>query len=414
MSERRELPDGWQWVSLSDICEINPRRPSNLVRADDEPTTFIPMAAVDEVSGTIIGAEEKPFSEVKKGYTFFCEGDVLFAKITPCMENGKHSIAYSLLDGIGFGTTEFHVIRPTTKVIAEWVHFFLRQPSILAQAAENFTGSVGQQRVPTEFLIRLEIPLPPTITEQRRIAARIEAYMAEISAARDAAEAELAAAEELAAAYLREVFDSDEARGWQVKSIGEFAAVTGGIQKQPSRSPLNFHRPYLTVRNVQRGRLDLSRIENFEISPAELERYRLQAGDVLIVEGNGSLEHIGRCAMFHNEIDDCIHQNHIIRVRVDLNQANPYFVTLYLNSEGGKAQMVDKARTSSGLYTLSVGKVQSLEIALPDPNQQQRIVEQVQPHILEANQLLLAIQERLEKLGALPSAILEQAFNGEL
>src|SRR5207244_1941235 len=111
-----------------------------------------------------------------------------------------------------------------------------------------------------------------------------------------------------------------------------------------------------TVRNVQRGSLDLSQVERFEITSAELERLRLQRGDILIVEGNGSVDQIGRNAIFDLDGEEWIHQNHIIRVRLDSSRLRFDFAALYLNSDSGKRQMVKKAQTTSGLYTLSVEK----------------------------------------------------------
>jgi hypothetical protein len=102
------LPNSWRWVTLGEVCVINPSRPSGLQRNDNAPTTFVPMSAADGRLGMITRSEVRPFSEVRKGYTYVAEGDVLFSKITPCMENGKHAIAQALLDGFGFGTTEFH------------------------------------------------------------------------------------------------------------------------------------------------------------------------------------------------------------------------------------------------------------------------------------------------------------------
>jgi len=117
-----ELPASWRWVRVAEVADINPRRPA-LDRVDDTPTSFIPMEAVDEVAG-LVRPQVRPYREVKKGYTYFENGDVLFAKITPCMENGKHAIAEGLIDGFGFGTTEFHVIRPGPEVIATWIHLY--------------------------------------------------------------------------------------------------------------------------------------------------------------------------------------------------------------------------------------------------------------------------------------------------
>ena len=175
----------WRWPQLKEIAGINPRRPRGLKRPEEAPTTFVPMPSVG-TSGNISDPLEKPFGEVKSGYTYFEENEVLFAKITPCMQNGKHVIARNLIDGIGFGTTEFHVIRPGDEVIPEWIHLYIRQPSILNEAATHFTGSVGQQRVPPYFLEDLAIPLPP-LSEQKRIAAILNDHMADIARARAAA-----------------------------------------------------------------------------------------------------------------------------------------------------------------------------------------------------------------------------------
>ena len=110
--------NGWTMARLGDVCEINPRRP-RLELAPDAPISFIPMAAVNESGKGIAVVESRPYREVAKGYTYFQEEDVLFAKITPCMQNGKHAVARGLLGGFGFGTTEFHVLRPTPVLAAD-------------------------------------------------------------------------------------------------------------------------------------------------------------------------------------------------------------------------------------------------------------------------------------------------------
>jgi len=93
----RKIPDGWRWSTLGEACEVNPRRPP-LDREKDAPTSFLPMNAVDEVTGTIAELQTRPYGEVRTGYAYFAEGDVLFAKITPCMQNGKAVIARGLTD----------------------------------------------------------------------------------------------------------------------------------------------------------------------------------------------------------------------------------------------------------------------------------------------------------------------------
>lgn len=166
----RAEEEGWAWLGLKEICTINPSKSEAKNLSDDAKVTFVPMGAVSEVTGAIENPEVRLLSEVKKGYTYFKEGDVLFAKITPCMENGKSAIARSLINKIGFGSTEFHVLRPTQKTISEWVYYFIRQKSFREEAERNMTGSVGQQRVPVDFLKKVKIPLPLVEEQKRRVA----------------------------------------------------------------------------------------------------------------------------------------------------------------------------------------------------------------------------------------------------
>lgn len=409
-NKNRPLPDGWRWVQLREVCDLNPRRPE-LRREEIALTTFIPMSAVEEGGGGIKRPEQRQFREVRKGYTYFREGDVLFAKITPCMQNGKHAIARGLLDGVGFGSTEFHVLRPREGIISEWILRFILQPRVLEEATAYFSGSVGQQRVPEDYLLQLRLPLPP-LAEQKRIAGILNEQMASVEKARAAAEAQLDAAKQLPASCLRAVFNSSVAQQWPKKPIHEVSSVAGGIQKSPSRAPSVFHRPFLTVRNVQRGWLDLTNVERFEITPNELERCRLQKGDLLVVEGNGSRDHIGRNAIFNNEIEDCIHQNHVIRVRFDVSKVDSEFISLYLNSNDGRAQMLEKAKTTTGLYTLSVNKVEELEIPVPHLSEQHSVAARLSEQMTAVEQTRKALEAQLAAINALPAALLRHAFQG--
>ena len=256
------------------------------------------------------------------------------------------------------------------------------------------------------------IPLPPLET-QRRIAAILTEQMEAVEKARKAAEEGLEAARKLTAGHLRAVFESEEARGWPGRLAREIGAVSGGIQKTPQRKPSAFHKPFLTVRNVQNGWIDLSNVERFEVTPEELKRYRLVRGDLLIVEGNGSREHIGRCAIFHGEIEDCVHQNHLIRLRCH-ETASPTYLFWYLASPDGRKQLLEKAKTTTGLYTLSVSKIEALEVPLPPLETQHRIVAELNAKLEATQALIRSLEAQLEAIRALPAAILRRAFSGEL
>jgi len=140
-------------VQLGDICELNPGVDSGI--QDDVNCSFVPMEYVDDISGTITKSDTRRIGDVKKGYTFFRDGDVIFAKITPCMENGKCALAKNLTNGIAFGSTEFHVVRARNSIIPQWIYYFLRQEKIRQQATHWFRGTAGQQRVPIAFIEEL-------------------------------------------------------------------------------------------------------------------------------------------------------------------------------------------------------------------------------------------------------------------
>ena len=165
-------------------------------------------------------------------------------------------------------------------------------------------------------------------------------------------------------------------QGWEWVRAGEIFDVQGGIQKTPKRKPVKNYFPYLRVANVQRGVLNLNEIEYFELLDGELEKYRLMKNDILIVEGNGSAEEIGRCALWVDSIVDCVHQNHLIRIRA-VTEFNNLFFVKFLNSPSGILEMKRLSVTTSGLYNLSVGKIRNLCIPLPSINESRRITEKV-------------------------------------
>jgi type I restriction enzyme S subunit len=143
---------------LKNLLEINPR---TTLPKEDKEISFIPMECVSDDFGEVLELRSKKVSE-SKGYTKFQEGDLIWARITPCMQNGKSAIVSGLENELGCGSTEFHVIRNNNeKLDLKYVYHILRLKSVLNFATSHFTGSAGQQRVPKSFLEELTIPFPP-------------------------------------------------------------------------------------------------------------------------------------------------------------------------------------------------------------------------------------------------------------
>ncbi|NQV25990.1 MAG: restriction endonuclease subunit S, partial [Rhodopirellula sp.] len=169
-------------------------------------------------------------------------------------------------------------------------------------------------------------------------------------------------------------------RNWEWVRVTDVFDVSCGITKNSKRAPVKNHFPYLRVANVQRGRLDLTEIKRFELVNGELERWHLEPRDLLVVEGNGSEDEIGRCAVWDGELNDCVHQNHIIRCR-PIGHDGQDFTLRFFNSPAGINEMKARAITTSGLYSLSVGKIRSLVMPFPPLSEQKRIVSKV-THLL--------------------------------
>ena len=164
---------GWGLQYLGTCCELNPKKGTDKRLVSGLSVSFVPMPAVSE-SGKIDASQIKAYDEVKTGFTYFAENDVLFAKITPCMENGKGAVAVGLCNNIGFGSTEFHILRPiNNKSNPYWLYSLTSFDAFRKDAADNMTGSAGQRRVPAVFLEKYKVTLPP-IELQNQFAAFVK------------------------------------------------------------------------------------------------------------------------------------------------------------------------------------------------------------------------------------------------
>ena len=165
---------------------------------------------------------------------------------------------------------------------------------------------------------------------------------------------------------------------------------------------------------MQRNHILTNDPRYFEVTPTELERWRLWPGDVLIIEGNGSAEQIGRTALFRGEIQDCVHQNHVIRIRPECQKMMPEFLNCFLNSPMGQDEVQTRSRTTSGLRTLSVGRIKGIHVPVPPLSEQRRIVKELDALQARVDALKKLQAETAVDLDALLPSILDKAFEGEL
>jgi type I restriction enzyme, S subunit len=435
------LPDGWAEATIGDVCIVNPPRDINLDMSDL--VSFVPMPAVDEISGEIVRPVDRPLQQVIRGFTQFREGDVLFAKITPSMENGKSAVARKLTNGAGFGSTEFCVLRSNGDIEPDYLWRYIRQQEFRGNAKSVMTGAVGQLRVPSNYLKTHPIPLPP-LPEQRRIVAKLDQLFARTARARvDLGRISILIAKYkealLAAAFsgelTREWRQSNTQSGrpsinqggidgradildplpecWIWTSIGRVALVTGGLTKNPTRNAVPTRAPYLRVANVYANELRLDDVAEIGCTAAELAKTELSFGDLLIVEGNGSLDQIGRVALWRDELKGCSHQNHLIRARLN-EEVIPQFALYWLLSPGARSAIERVAATTSGLYTLSITKIQGLPIPVCNLEEQAEIVRIIEIASVWLDRLTVEHARTARLLPKLDRAILAKAFRGEL
>ena len=197
--------ESWEEKLLGDVCTVNPKKIDAKNLDDNLEVSFVPMAAVSDVLGEIVNHEVKNLQDVRTGFTNFSKGDVIFAKITPCMENGKSAIVGPLVNDIGYGSTEFYVLRCKEELNNKYLYHMVRNTTFRAEAKAVMTGAVGQQRVPKTFLQEYQLSLP-SLPEQHEIVRLIDDLLARERAAQQAAEQALASIDLMKKSILARAF----------------------------------------------------------------------------------------------------------------------------------------------------------------------------------------------------------------
>jgi type I restriction enzyme S subunit len=455
--ERWEIPDEWEWSTIEEICQVNQRDVKLRELPDDLPVSFVPMAAVDAERGVIATPEVRPLSKVRKGFTPFADGDVIFAKITPCMENGKAAIARGLTSGLGFGSTEFHVMRPGEGTLAEWVFYFVRREAFRNEAKSNFAGTAGQLRVPFEFIRTAPIPRAP-LPEQRRIVAKIERLFEQSRTAREALDGVPALMKRfrqsvLASAFRGELTERDpndepasvlleriraERRekfkgkkyvepelpdtsdlselpnGWEWTSLAQLSWDAGyGTSQKCSYEPSSF--PVLRIPNLVKGNFDLADLKYAAETQGIDASNALEPGDLVIVRTNGSKDLIGRGALVRKPFErPHFFASYLIRFRiVGVSGVAEWLDTIW-PAQPIREWIEQIAASSAGQYNVSVGRLNRLPVPLPPSAEQRRIVAKVEALFAQADAVEREVESARRRAEKVDQAILARAFRGEL
>ncbi|PEI85567.1 restriction endonuclease subunit S [Bacillus toyonensis] len=287
---------------------------------------------------------------------------------------------------------------------SKYMYYFLPRE---LQKIEDTTSFVTVKHLSVKQIKDIEMSLPP-IEEQKKIALILSKAQTLIEKRKEA----IAKLDELVQSVFSSMFGDPikNEKGWEQVSLNNIGETIGGLQVTSKRSIHPIEVPYLRVANVFRDFLNLSEIKFMQVTQREFDRTKLVAGDILIVEGHGNQNEIGRSAVWDDSIQGCVHQNHLIKFRANRKWVNPVFVSAFLNSPSGRRQLLKYSNTTSGLNTISTTTVKKLIVYLPPLELQNKfefIIGRIKEEKKQMEQSLSELQINLQSL-------LQHAFKGEL
>jgi type I restriction enzyme S subunit len=404
------LPTTWIKPELSAVADVNPRK--NVDLDDDELVTFVPMAAVDEISGTIASPVDRTYGEVSKGFTQFRNDDVIFAKITPSMENGKSAVARDLTNGIGIGSTEFHVLRSNGAIDPEFLWRFVRRKAFRENAQAVMSGAVGQQRVPTEYLKTHPVPLPP-LPEQHRIVGKLDGLTARIARSR----ADLDRIPTLTARYKQRLLAllfsgvGPEHRYREIPFSDVIHSAQNGLSKRRGDAGRMIN--VLRLADLSNGQFDPQSPRTILLTSAEETKYGLQQDDLICIRVNGSEKLVGKMLVWGND-PTWAFCDHFIRFKIRSDIATAKYVSYFFSSDVVRIQIENSFVSSAGQKTVNQGILGRINIPLPSLSRQAEIVDRIESAFGWLDRVNSDHRAASSLLPKLEDAILAKAFRGEL
>ena len=312
------MKKGWPSQMLDEVCQIKPPKSEARDRLTaDGMVSFLPMEDMGIGEKYVRATQAKPLSAVVGSYTYFADGDVLLAKITPCFENGKLGIAEGLTNGIGFGSSEYIVFRTDKSLSKEWLYYYLSRETFRVEGAARMSGAVGHKRVSKEFIESYPIPIPP-LPEQQRIVSILGEAVDGIATAKANAEKNLQNARALFESHLQSVFTQ---RGDSpVVPIGDVAEVFDGPHATPKT--VDVGPVFLGISALQDGKINLG--ETRHVTPQDFRqwtrRVKPQTDDVVF-----SYEtRLGQAAIIPEGLECCLGRRMGL-VRVNRKRIDPRF-----------------------------------------------------------------------------------------
>ncbi|MFA0039737.1 restriction endonuclease subunit S [Vibrio sp. 10N.261.52.A1] len=421
------IPDGWVKASLSEVVIVNPKHKD----LEDQEAGFVPMAlAPTDFNGTL-NYEERQWDKIKKGYTHFATGDVIFAKVTPCFENGKAAIVKELPNDIGAGSTEFYVLRPVIKDISvNYIFSVIKSYEFLQTGAENMTGAVGLRRVPKKFVEEFKISLPP-LAEQKVIADKLDELLTRVESTKARLDAIPAILKSFRQSVLAAAVSGKLTEEWRGDKPHELdnglpdswssrAAKEVCLKVQSGSTPRNkpFDQggtvPFLKVYNIVNQRINFDYKPQFVTDETHSKKLKRSVGlpnDVLM---NIVGPPLGKVAILPSQYPEWNLNQALTLFRVDPEYLE-YKYLYYVLCEGELVRNVmPDTKGSAGQINISLTQCREAPIPIPPLKEQTEIVRRVEELFAFADKVEAQVDAAQARVNKLTQSIIVKAFKGEL
>ena len=410
------VPGNWCWIQLGELYQINPK---NLAEGFVD-AAFIPMEKIAPGFVNEYSFDVQPWCKAKKGHTQFADGDVAFAKISPCFENRKSMLLNNLPNGIGGGTTELVILRQS-HMNQKYTFWFISQEQFIRGGIATYSGTVGQQRISMDYVRTYPIPVPP-LPEQQRIVDRIESLFAKLDEAKQKAKDTLDSFETRKAAILHKAFTGElTARwrkehgvgmeSWEKKALGDITDILSSkriYKEEYIANGIPFFRSSEVVDLYDTGNTD----PTFFISEQRYEEIKNQygvpdIGDLLVT----SVGTIGKTWIVDNR-KFYYKDGNLTQVRKS-ESLDMRFLQFYIMSPEFKEQIEDTV-SGSAYNALTIVKFKKIRLPVPSVIEQSQIVRILDDLLAKEQQAKEAAERVLEQIDLIKKAILARAFRGEL
>ena len=392
------------------VAEVNPAVPGWEAIPADQPLTFLPLEAV--WPGRMDYSRLRPKAKVASGYTRFCEGDVIVPKITPTFQADRSTLIRGMPTAVGTGTTELHVIRPSSMVEPRYLDYLMSSRPFLLGGESWMIGVAGQKRVPDQWIRDFPILVTDPV-KQRAIADYLDIETGRIGALSSKKRRMIELLDEYDLSLVDDYFEHASTDG--LARLGYLAEVRSGVTLSGARPTTrdDVTVPYLRVANVQYDRLDLTEVKTVTVDRATARRTALRSGDVLMTEG-GDIDKLGRGTVWRGEIAPCLHQNHVFAVRARTQDLLPDFLALVTRTSYARRYFEMTGVRSTNLASTNSSKVASFRIPFPDLSAQIKLVRSYRDRRRVLQRSRKAIDQQVALLHERRQALITGAVTGEL